>query len=145
MLVLTAGCGAPEMDYSQVDLVSAGGTVTLDGQPLPGAVVTFENAEGQFSYGLTDDSGYYELQFDSVKEGVTTGPKTVRISTTRKILGLNADDTEGGEVGEASEEGETASPAAAVEKVPAKYNKNSELKADVTSGQSEYNFDLTSA
>ena len=54
---------------------------------LADAVVTFDGDDGQFSYGLTDAAGHYTLQFDSVKQGVKTGKKTVRISTTRKILG----------------------------------------------------------
>jgi hypothetical protein len=144
-LVLLAGCGgAPQMDYSQVNLVSAGGVVTLDGQPLPAAVVTFESADGQFSYAMTDSAGNYELQFDSDQAGVTPGPKTVRISTTRKILGLNAED--GAEAGEASEEeGQTPSPSSSAgERVPAKYNQQSELQVQVSPDRTEFNFDLTS-
>jgi hypothetical protein len=143
-LVLLAGCGgAPQMDYSQVNLVSAGGVVTLDGQPLPAAVITFESADGQFSYAMTDSAGKYELQFDSDQAGVTPGPKTVRISTTRKLLALNAED--GAEAGEASEEGQTPSPSSSTgERVPAKYNQQSELNVEVSPDRTEFNFDLTS-
>ena len=66
------GCaGAPQADYGQLNLVNASGTVTLDGTPLEKAVVTFDAEDGQFSYGLTDSSGNYTLQIDSVKKGVT--------------------------------------------------------------------------
>jgi hypothetical protein len=139
-LLLLAGCSTgPRMDYSQVELVDATGTITLDGQPLAGAVVTFDGDDGTFSYGLTDSAGHYTLQFDSVKQGVKTGKKTVRISTTRKILGLNSDDEAGGG------EGQKAKAPAAVERVPAKYNKNSELTVEVTPDRTEYDFDLKSA
>ena len=140
MLFCMWGCDtAPRMDYGKVDLVKAHGTITLDGQPLSGAVVTFDAPDGQFSYGLTDSSGQYTLQFDSEMTGVTPGKKIVRISTTRKILGLNSEDEEGGE---ASPEGGPA--ASAEEKVPAKYNKDSELTVDVTTDETEYDFELSS-
>lgn len=125
------------MNYRSVELVPASGTVTLDGQPLPNAVVTFEDAEGQFSYGLTDADGDYELQFDSAVSGVRPGPKTVRISTTRKILGLNTEEEEGGE-----ESG--AKAAAPKELVPEKYNRQSELTVEVTPDRTRYDFDLKS-
>ncbi|WP_164101588.1 transthyretin-like family protein [Candidatus Laterigemmans baculatus] len=142
--VSLTGCDTtPRMDYSSVGLVDAEGTVTLDGQPLPGAVVTFDSPDGTFSYGLTDADGYYELQFDSDMQGVTQGPKTVQISTTRKILGLNTDD--GSEAEEVSEEEGSAAPTSSEsEKVPAKYNKDSELTVEVTPDQTEYDFDLKS-
>lgn len=142
-----AGCNtAPQMDYSQVELVNVSGTVTLDGEPLPDAVITFESTEtGTFSYAKTDSSGGYTLQFDTVKNGCTPGTKVVQISTTRKILGLNSDDEEGG--GEAEGGGEGESPdaaAAATEQVPACYNKESRLNVEVTSGSGTFNFDLKS-
>jgi hypothetical protein len=138
VLFLSAGCGGPAADYSQLNLVNASGTVTLDGQPLPGAVVMFEAPDGQFAYGMTDAGGGYSLQLDSEKKGVVAGEKTVRISTTKKILGLNA--SEGGESDPATAKKEAASG----EKVPEKYNKASELKLTVSPDQTVYDFDLTS-
>ena len=143
VIALLAGCdSAPEMDYSLANLVKAGGTVTLDGKPLPNAVVTFEAPDGTFAYAMTDEAGDYELQFDSAMQGVTPGPKTVRISTTRRILGLNSDDEHGGEI---MEEGDN-SPAAATgqELVPPQYNRNSQLTVEVTPDKTDYDFDLKS-
>lgn len=135
------GCGsAPQMDYSKVDLLSVSGTITLDGQPLKNAVVTFEAVDtGMFSYGMTNGSGNYELQFDSVKDGVTPGIKRVEISTTRKILGLNSEDEGGGE----TEEGEATNDSAA-ETVPACYNHQSGLQVTVSDTQTKFDFDLKS-
>jgi hypothetical protein len=134
---LCVGCGGQQSDYSKLGLVNASGTVTLDGQPLPDAVITFDAPDGQFSFGLTDSGGGYSLQLDSDQRGVTPGEKVVRISTTRKILGLNT--SEGGE----QEAPQPKSKAADKnEKVPAKYNKDSELKVTVTSDKSRYDFDL---
>ena len=127
------------MNYDAVTLVPAHGRITLDGQPLPSAVVTFEAADSQFSYGMTDPNGEYELQFDTVAGGVTPSAKTVRISTTRKILGLNTEDGEG-EVGATP----VTKPAPGAEKVPPKYNAKSELKIEVKPDQTEYDFDLVS-
>lgn len=137
--LFTIGCGKPEADYSLVDLVPGRGAVTLDGQPLADAVVIFEDlTDGTFSYGLTDAAGQYELQFDSKMRGVKTGKKVVRISTTRKLVGLNAKPGQ-------EEEGEevSASAGAGVEQVPDRYHRNSELTVEVTSESGDFHFDLT--
>lgn len=134
LAAICTGCGGPQADYGKLDLVKAGGTIKLDGEPLAGAVVSFEAPDGQFSYGLTNGSGQYSLQLDSQMRGVTAGEKTVRISTTRKILGLNT--SEGGE-------GDPATAPKEPEKVPEKYNKQSELKVTVSSDKSTYDFDLS--
>lgn len=142
-LFWSVGCGfAPAPNYGKVSLLSVSGTVTLDGKPLPEAVVTFDADDGQFSYGLTDSAGRFALRFDSVKSGVTPGKKTVRISTTRKILGLNTKD-EGGE--ESGGEGAAAKPAdTPTELVPVRYNKKSELSVEVSPNQTHFDFPLVS-
>lgn len=139
-LLPATGCTMKqEANYDMITLVEAGGKVTLDGAPLPNAVITFESPEtGSFSYAQTDASGQYKLQYDSVKHGVPIGEKLVRISTTRKILGLNTSE----EAGESGEEGGEKEPAK--ELVPEKFNKSSELKVDVTADKTTYDFDLKS-
>ncbi len=130
-----AGCyRTPHMDYGAAKLVPAYGVVMLDQQPLAGATVVFETPDKQFSFATTDADGRYALQFDSVQPGVTPGQKVVRISTSA-VVGEDAEAT--------PEEGEAAAPAAA-ERVPPRYNRDSELMANVTPEQTEYNFDLTS-
>jgi hypothetical protein len=154
VIVLVAiGCGGPpQADYSKVNLVPVEGTVTLDGSPLLNAVITFENPDdGMFAYAMTDASGSYELRFDSVMMGCTPGTKIVRISTTRRILGLNAEEGEGEgelgeeEMGEESEDGGAAAGRGSrSEQVPAKYNRESELTVEVAPGSEHYDFDLVS-
>lgn len=138
------GCSTkPGTNYQDVTLLSVTGTVTLDGQPLPKAVVTFETeGQGTFSYAMTDDAGQYELRFDSEMKGCTPGRKRVEISTTRKILGLNTSEEGAAPSGEGGGEG----PAVPSEKeqVPAKYNKKSELIAEVSASAVTHNFDLKS-
>jgi len=150
-IVLAAfiGCSATnQMDYGKVELVSVSGTVTLDGKPLAGAVITFDNTEnGTFSFARTDSSGGYTLQFDSEKNGVLVGKKTVQISTTRTVLGLAGEEgEETGDSGEAtSGEGEEAAPAEKKEElVPACYNTESKLTVEVTASTTTFNFDLKS-
>ncbi len=144
LVVLFSGCDTtPQSDYGAVDLVPATGTITLDGKPLAGAVVTFDAEDGQFSYGLADDSGHYQLHFDTVKKGVTPGKKVIRISTKRKILGLNTEEEGGGEGdGEGEEKSDKQPPA--TELVPDKFNSQSQLTEKVTLDQTIYNFDLQS-
>lgn len=145
VLVLMGCSTAPQMDYGKVDLVGVSGKVTLDGEPLANAVVTFESVDdGTFSYAQTNSSGAYTLQFDTVKAGITPGVKKVEVSTTRRILGLNSDDEAGGE-GEEGSESETASPQnSAVESVPECYNKQSRIQVEVTASTTTFDFDLKS-
>ncbi|MEP3481100.1 MAG: carboxypeptidase regulatory-like domain-containing protein [Fuerstiella sp.] len=134
-LLLLAGCSTqPQMDYSKADLVEVTGKVTLDGVPLSFAVLSFDSPDGQFSFAMTDVDGAYQLQFDSEMTGCTKGPKVVRVSTHRKILGLNVAE-EGGDGGEE----ETNQDA---ERIPECYNKESELKVTVTESDTNFNFEL---
>ncbi len=137
-----SGCSATnEIDYGKVKLVSVSGTVTLDGQPLAGAVISFDDLEtGNFSFARTNSSGKYTLQFDSDVDGVTAGKKQVQISTVRSILGLRGE--EGEEVGERSSEGDKSE--AKKEQVPECYNKKTKLNVEVTPDSSTFNFDLKS-
>jgi hypothetical protein len=135
---LLSGCGGPPA-AGYGDLVAAHGRVTLDGEPLAGAVVTFTGDDGQFAYGLTDESGRYALQVDSATKGVTPGRKTVRVSTTARVLGLNSDE-EGG--AESTERG--GKKRAKRDRVPARYHADSDLTVLVTLDRSTYDFDLMS-
>lgn len=116
-----AGCGGGGPDLGRVE-----GTVTLDGSPLEGALVEFQpNEEGVPSYGRTDASGQYELQFGVNQPGAMVGTHTVRITT-------------GGM--ESTGEG----PAVAVpERVPAQYNIQSNLTREVESGKTTIDFELS--
>ncbi|MBW3596598.1 MAG: carboxypeptidase-like regulatory domain-containing protein [Planctomycetes bacterium] len=120
--VSLVGCGGGNL--GQVE-----GTVTLDDQPLPDATVIFQpEAGGSPSRGKTDASGYYQLSFSRDEMGAVPGTHTVRIST-------------GGVVG-SEEEGEEGEPVVVPEKVPAKYNDQSELTASVEKGSNTIDFDL---
>ena len=121
--VISAGCGS---DGPPMGTVS--GTVTLDSQPLPNALVQFTpmDVNGAPSYGRTDDDGDYELQFSINREGAYLGKHRVII---RPI-----DD----------EEDEDGVPIASDVVIPARYNSESELTTVVEAGSNTLDFDLAS-
>jgi hypothetical protein len=142
-IAMASGCESkPKAIYGTLGLVSVSGRVTLDGQPLAKAVITFDDVQdGTFSFGQTDSSGNYKLRLDSDMMGVKPGRKIVRISTTRKILGLNSSE----EGGESNSEGGVAKPEMEKELVPDKYYKKSELTAEVSASNKTFNFELKSS
>lgn len=117
-----AGCGGGPK------LGKVYGTVTLDGQPLPNAKVTFQPTfeGGSPSDAVTNENGEYVLKFLEGKEGALVGEHQVRISTYRQLSSTDP----GG-------------PGEVPERVPAKYNTETELTKEVTKGSQEISFALT--
>lgn len=116
-LALT-GCG--EMKVAPVN-----GVITLDGQPLPKASVTFlPEAGGRPSYGVTDDSGRYRLAYSMNEEGAEVGKCKVKITTA----------IESGEYGSKRSK----------EKVPARYA-NEPTVVEVQSRSNTIDIELTTA
>lgn len=104
------------------------GTVTMDGEPLANATVTFmPQDEGGSSYGLTDTAGAYTLTYGREQEGAEIGEHKVMITT------------------ETSGDPDADPPiAASPETVPAEYNSATTLTATVEPGGSTIDFDLES-
>ena len=77
--VLTAaGCSSNPAVYPEVaDVV---GVVTLDGQPLEGATVTFAPEAGRASSGVTDSAGRYSLHYTGSIRGAMLGSHRVMIN-----------------------------------------------------------------
>lgn len=117
------GCGQGK------DVAPVSGLVTLDGEPLAGASVAFQPIganPGSGSYGRTDSEGRFSLQLVNPDEpGAVVGRHRVSITLS---------------------EGESSSDAGpVVEKVPARYNRNSELEVEVPAGGADsVRFDLRS-
>jgi hypothetical protein len=134
--LLSISIGCPQQarrDYSKLNLVEASGTITLDGRPLEKAQVFFiDDTTNTYSFALTDQSGNYKLSLDSRRSGVTPGKKTVTIWTAKGGI----------EFGEAFDEEQMAQ---LKEKVPGKYNTDSELTAIVLAPQekSHQTFDFS--
>jgi hypothetical protein len=118
-----SGCGGGRSDLGRVS-----GVVTLDGQPLPNATVVFQpDAAGPASYGLTDSQGLYTMMYDHSTRGAVIGTHTVSITTFQE--------------GDPDAEPPVS---AAPEKLPAKYNRTSELREEVQVGNNEIDFALVS-
>jgi hypothetical protein len=117
--VMASGCqsrapGTP-------DLAPVTGTVTVDGQPADKASVSFEGPDNKVSFGNTDTTGRYELNYIHQLKGAAIGANTVKITTRIE-----------------------APPGAGyVDPIPAKYNARTTLKADVKAGPNVINFELT--
>lgn len=141
---LGAGCSNNlATDYSDLGLAEVSGTVTLDGEPVPGAHIAFEDDQKRYSYGVTDSSGRYSLMFNSEKSGVMPGPKTVKISTRAATAEEGESLYAGAESDMGAGEEELPSPSA-VEKIPACYYRDSKIRVVVDEGSQTIDFELKS-
>lgn len=126
-VVITAiGCSKNDSNVNQVT-----GIVTMDSQPLANARVSFMPANGRPSQGVTTADGTYKLYYIRAIEGAEPGTHKVSITTEPKPNPVSADGVE--------REVESAP-----EKIPAKYNRNTSLTAEVKPGPNVVNFDLES-
>jgi predicted small lipoprotein YifL len=129
LLVGLAGCGGGGPSYAPVT-----GKVTLDGKPVAKAVVTFSpvpkpgsTMAGDSASGTTDEAGAFTLRTYSQggwKDGAQVGPHKVSISRQ---------ETRG--------EGDRS---VTTEKLPKRYNLETELTFEVKSGNNQKDFDLKS-
>lgn len=103
------------------------GTVTLNGQPLEGALVEFQPESGRPSSAVTDAEGHYVLLYSDGVEGAAVGTHTVSITSRRDASG-----------GEGDEPVVEARP----ETVPQQYNDESTLKVEVKEGVNTHDFTL---
>jgi hypothetical protein len=113
-VVVLAGCGGSDLP----ELGQVTGTVKMDGNPLAGATVTFAPEKGAASTAVTDASGRYELVYIREHKGALLGLHSVRIS--------KPSEDESSDV------------------VPAAYNTETTLSADVKSGPNQFDFDVKS-
>lgn len=96
------------------------GHVKLDGQPLVFATVEFQPEEGSPAYGVTDDSGHYKLEWSASQSGAPIGKHQVRITSFRESKPRER------------------------ERVPVRYNRQTELIREVRAGLQQIDFELTS-
>ena len=126
-LLVICGCGGAPSDMPDLGTVS--GTITLDGEPLADANVYFRPLDGgRTSRARTDEQGRYELQYNATKEGAKVGGHRVRITTHEEAL----------------EEDDGSRTGGRKEKVPKRYNEESELEVEVAAGSNTHDFTLTS-
>lgn len=119
-----AGCG----NNSGPALGQVTGTVTMDGQPLPSAMVSFyPDTGGRSAHGMTDDSGKFLLRYTGMKDGALVDTHKVKIETGVQLS-----------------ESETSTKPKKVPQLPKKYNQETELTAKVERGSNTFDFDLQS-
>ena len=114
LMLFALGCSQGD----RPELAPVTGTVTLDGKPLERAAMMFRPEEGRASRGITDASGHYELIYLRDIRGARIGSHTVSIMTRTESR--------------------------PVERVPAKYNKQSTLTREVKDEQNVFDFELKS-
>lgn len=113
LTAISSGCGGGD----QVTLVPVHGTVTLDGQPLPDATVTFTPLTGRASFGVTDAQGRYQLKYTADRPGAVASSHKVTIST---FLERDTDSSD------------PVKQAGRLETVPEIYNKKTTLQMEVS-------------
>ena len=120
LALFLTGCGSDGPERGRVK-----GKITLNGEPLEDADVEFQPDEGSPSYGMTDDRGRYDLMYTRDKRGAMIGEHTVRITTSTTDTDVRGNDV------------------AVPQRVPPKYNAQSELIREVKPGTNNYDFELT--
>ena len=128
VLALLVGCGPPS------DMGYVTGIVTLEGEPIGSASVTFYPTNGRASVSTSKADGSYELIFTRNKMGALVGKHKV---TVLQEEGAN-EMLQGGEI--------VINPDFKKANIPRKYadKKTTDLTADVVNGSNEINFDLKS-
>jgi hypothetical protein len=140
LAVALCGCGGSGIDVGSVE-----GVVTLDGKPLPNAVVTFTpKAGGPSGVGRTDAQGKYQLL--TVNEsGAVVGEHFVSIVCVPEMPAA----VESYPSSDPRYRSQAATRAdykkqPEVTKLPEKYNTKTELTAKVEPGSNTFNWDLKS-
>ena len=99
------------------------GTVVLNGQPLAGATVEFQPAQGPSSRCNTDAQGHYQVTRTGDNQGALVGKHVVRISSGTPV------DAETERINRGK-------------LVPSIYNVESELTVEVRAGKNTFDFNL---
>ncbi len=124
-LTVVVGCGrGPE-------LATVSGLVTVDGKPVPNAMITFfPEFSGTTSYGVTDPNGKYVLMFTDQDRGALIGSFRVSITTKKRSKDEMPDDGSVSEV--------------VFVEIPKQYRGEKAHKAEVKSGSNKIDFAMLS-
>ncbi len=113
----------------------------MDGKPLVSTIVVFSPDNGRPSRGKTDAEGKYELTYIGETRGAKVGHHRVEIAPNEE--GEDESEIEAATAGE-----DVSAPPSAEKpektKVPARYNTDSILEADVKVGENVFDFKLES-
>lgn len=134
-----SGCGGG----GGLDVGKVGGVVTLDGKPLPNAVVTFvPKAGGPSATGMTDAEGKYQLMTVN-DNGALVGEHMVSIICVPETAPAESYGSDDPRYADQQAKAADYKPKP-VTKVPERYNMQTELVEQVEAGSNEINFDLKS-
>lgn len=119
------------------ELMEAYGTVTVDGVPESYLKVSFISPEG-ITHGLTDANGEYTIRFNDTRSGTFPGANRVSIervspSEYEDVGDLEEDEDEFEERIESEMSGQ---------RLPARFNDDTELTVEVTAEGAPYDFEL---
>jgi hypothetical protein len=121
------GCGSDGPELAEVS-----GVVSVDGKPVPGAVLTFvPTGGGSPSYGGTDKDGKYRLMFTDTKYGAMIGDHEVEIVTNKPSAA---------EIAEMKAEGQEVN--VTFVSIPKQYKQKGALTAKVERKKNVVNFTL---
>lgn len=101
------------------------GVLSIEGEPIEKATITFTHVNGRTAFARTDADGFYELNFSDGRAGA--------------MLGENAISMETGRAGSDEQGNFVEYP----ETLPPKYNVESEITRTVEPGEQVFNFELT--
>lgn len=132
-LLLIQGCSE---GASGPELAHTTGKITINGEAAPGLSVYFEAEGAPPAMGMTNENGVYELVSTGGRKGASLGLNRVR------IIGRSPDLPESSLAEIAAAQGTTVEALKAQPVIPARYNDQTELTAEVSKGSNEFNFDL---
>ena len=148
VLLFAVGCG------SGLGTVPVTGKVTLDGEPVEGAMVVFnaDSADGRSASGMTDASGAYVLTTEFNGDGALPGSYKVAVSKFEggddgmpDTTGMSEDEAMDAMYGALDKKGRNAPVAKNLIAKKWSNEAGSGLTATVTdSGPNEFNFEVTS-
>lgn len=122
------------------------GTVTMDGEKLPNAIVSFvPEAGGRASVATTDENGEYRLAYID-RPGALIGTHKISVTSTAKVeseipTDIRSDDPRYAEMQSRQSDYNNAT---VKESIPAVYNSKSQLVREVSSGTNVIDLALTS-
>ena len=112
MVLTTVGCGRSDLP----PLGTVRGTVTLEGKPAAGLIVSFAPEKGRAAVGTADAAGNYALTYVHGTNGAQVGPATVNFAWPDGVEGKPP--------------------------IPAKFLGKSAPKVEVKAGKNTFDFDL---
>jgi len=149
LVTMLSGCGGtPEGNADRPKVYPVTGVVTLDGNPLEGATVTFSSGSAAPSgFGKSDASGKFSLTTFDANDGAPAGSYQVLVTKTEEAAATGAPSIDSAEYVPPKEIDPNRPAPKPKSLIPEKYGVygKSGMDATVTAdGKNEFKFDLSS-